>query len=465
MSDAPLMLSVSGMRGIVGQSLTPAVVTRFAEAYAGWLIAVRRADGRDAPPHVLIGRDSRESGPMCDMAATAGLLAAGCRVTRLGVQSTPTIAAAVRGLAADGGLIVTASHNPRPWNGVKPLRPDGSSLTADAAAAVIERFHAGPADRVPVEALRRCVELPEHPEGDWPAVVALHVEAVARLVDVEAIRRARLSAVVDSVHGAGGLAANALLRRLGVKLDHLYAEPTGVFPHPPEPTAEHCRGLCDRVPFAKADVGFIQDTDADRLAIADERGRYIGEEYTLALAAKALLGRGGVVAANLSTSRMIDDVAAEVGGTVVRTPVGEANVADAMRAHDATLGGEGNGGVIHPDVSYTRDSLVGMALVLEMLAKTGKPLSGLVAALPAYAIAKTKVDRGGLDPAALEPKLRAAFADAAVDTQDGVRLDWEDRWLHVRPSNTEPVIRLIAEAPTEPDANQLIAEASRALGL
>jgi len=464
-ADSPLMLSVSGMRGVVGGSLTPAVVTRFAEAYASWLIASRKADGIDAPPHVLVGRDSRESGPMCDMAATAGLLAAGCRVTRLGVQSTPTVAAAVRGLSADGGLIVTASHNPRPWNGVKPLRPDGSSLPADAAAAVIERFEADDADRVPVEALRRVVELPEHPEGDWPAVIELHVEAVARIVDVEAIRKAKLSAVVDSVHGAGGLAANALLRRLGVKLDHLYAEPTGVFPHPPEPTAANCGELCDRVPFAGADVGFIQDTDADRLAIADEQGRYIGEEYTLALAAKALLGRGGVVAANLSTSRMIDDVAAEVGGRVVRTPVGEANVADAMRPHDATLGGEGNGGIIHPAVSYTRDSLVGMAVILEMLAKTGKPLSGLVAELPAYAIAKTKADRGGLDPAALEPKLRAAFADAAVDTQDGVRLDWEDRWLHVRPSNTEPVIRLIAEAPTAADADRLIADASKALGL
>ena len=245
----------------------------------------------------------------------------------------------------------------------------------------------------------------------------------------------------------------------------MYAEPTGWFPHPPEPTRANLSELCDKVKAAGADVGFAQDPDADRLAIVDDQGRYIGEEYTLALATLHLLQAGDAVAANLSTSRMIDDIAQRVGGRVLRTPVGEANVAKAMRDAGARLGGEGNGGVILPQVSQVRDSIAGMALTLELIARRKQKLSAIVDAMPAYAIVKDKVPATDELKSQLQPKLEAAFAGARIDTQDGVRVDFDNRWVHVRPSNTEPIVRLIAEAADEPAARELIAQAAAALGI
>lgn len=454
MSDqAPLMLSVSGMRGLVGRSITPTVVANYAATFGGWL---RQSTKKDAP-HVVLGRDSRPSGLMFEMAAASGLIASGCRVTRVGVLSTPGVAIMIGHHNAEGGMVITASHNPIIWNGVKALRHDGVAPPVDQAMQIIQRYKDDNPDYVPVEQIQACEE--DH------SGVKVHLDSILPYIDVQAVRSAKLKAVVDSVNGAGGEEAKALLEALGVELVHMYAEPTGIFPHTPEPTKDNLTELCARVTEHGAAIGFAQDPDADRLAVVDEKGTYIGEEYTLALSAMHLLGNGDTSAANLSTSRMIDDIADKVGAKVMRTAVGEANVAAGMRSCGAVIGGEGNGGVIWTKVSGVRDSLVGMALLLEMLAKRGKTLSELVAEIPAYAIVKDKVDATQELINQINPILSEAFQGEKMDTQDGVRIDWPDRWVHVRPSNTEPIIRLIAEASSEDQAAALISEVRLALGL
>lgn len=452
--SAPLMLSISGMRGLVGRSITPPVVSRYTAAFGTWLKQARGA----THPVVVLGRDSRPSGEMFENAAAAGLVSVGCRVVRVGVLSTPGVAIVLQNLGygegqtgGDGGIVITASHNPAPWNGVKPLRHDGVAPPPQDVETIIEIFQNDRADYVSVDQLQ--------PIEDYTQGVELHRDLTAALVDVELIRSAKLKAVVDSVHGAGGDEAAALLEHLGVELVHLYREPTGLFPHVPEPTRENLTELCTAVVEHGADVAFAQDPDADRLAIADERGQYIGEEYTLALGVLHKLQAGQTAAANLSTSRMVDDLAESVGAKIVRTAVGEANVAGAMREHGADIGGEGNGGIIWRPLSQVRDSLVGMAFVLEMLAQRKTKLSEIVAGIQSYAIVKDKIELPSREQA--DPVLAWTaqhYAAQKVDTQDGVRVDWPDRWVHVRPSNTEPILRIIAEAKTQADALALVEE-------
>lgn len=460
MAEAPLMLSVSGMRGIVGESITPERVCRYAAALGGWVRA--RAS---TSPTIVLGRDSRPSGEMFESAAAAGLAAAGCRVVRLGVATTPGVAIMVEHLGAQAGLVVTASHNPIVWNGLKPLRHDGVAPPPEEAAEIIALYKAGPIGYSDVHGLRPMVT-----DTTTPTV---HADKVLEHVDAELIKRSPLRVVIDNVHGAGGAETRELLDRLGVTTDrrlHLYADPTGFFPHNPEPTAENLRGLGDQLVAFRGDVGFAQDPDADRLALVDETGRYIGEEYTLALCAMHVLKKGDVAAANLSTSRMLDDVAERAGARVVRTAVGEANVAAGMRKHGCVLGGEGNGGIILAKLAHVRDSLIGIALVLELLATRppGTRLSELVAELPSYAIVKDKLP---FDPAllqGLESVMRGAFGkEARYDTCDGVRVDFarEMSWVHVRPSNTEPIVRIIAEARSDAAAQALVSKTRAALGV
>ncbi|MEX2212941.1 MAG: hypothetical protein WD768_02360 [Phycisphaeraceae bacterium] len=482
---APLMLSVSGLRGLIGQSLTPPVAARFAAAFGTWL----RTQSKEASPRVVIGRDSRPSGEMIELAAAAGLISVGCEVIALGIATTPTTAVMVEHLKAAGGMVITASHNPIIWNGIKCLRYDGVAPPPAEANEIIRRFKEDDVSHVPVESLKA---MRRDDTGS-----RVHIDRILPLIDVDAIRKAKLKCVLDSVHGAGGPATAQLLEELGVELVHLYGEPTGLFPHTPEPTRDNLTELAAAVAKHKAHVGFAQDPDADRLALVDERGTYIGEEYTLVLCAMHVLGapsrQGGaesertpaatgapavrvsiappcrdgapVVAANLSTSRMIDDVAARFGATVVRTAVGEANVAAAMKSHHAPVGGEGNGGIIVPRVTYVRDSLTGIALTLELLATRGKPLSAIVDEIPRYAIVKDKLPFDPAVAARLVSSLKQVFSTQKIDLQDGVRIDWPDRWVHARPSNTEPIMRIIAEAPTESDANELIAKVRAALGV
>lgn len=464
------MISISGMRGLIGSSLTPHVATRYAACFGQWLKSQHHQ-----PPHVVIGRDSRPSGQLIESAAVAGLLAVGCRVTSVGILTTPGVGIMTKHLGAQGGIVITASHNPIIWNGLKLLRHDGVAPPADQAQAIIDLYKSDqPLDYVDVHGLHHLQHI--------HTAAQVHVDLVLQQVDVPLIQNARLKVVLDSVHGAGGPETALLLQKLGVEVVHLYKEATGLFPHTPEPLKENLTELAAAVKQHGAHAGFAQDPDADRLAIVDEQGRYIGEEYTLALTtahvfARELKKNPGArlsAVANLSTSRMVDDIAAGCNATIHRAAVGEANVAAVMAAHDSIVGGEGNGGIILPASSYIRDSLIGIALMLEMLASQlpsqlaspqRKPLSGFVADIPAYAILKDKLPVDPAVVARLKPALTQAFADQKIDTQDGVRIDWPDKWVHVRASNTEPILRLIAEAKEEAAARELITHVSRVLGL
>ncbi len=445
------MIGVSGTRGTIGGTLTPPVVGRMAAAFACWLDE-QGEPGR--PLAVVFGRDSRPSGPWVRDAAAAALTASGVEVVDLDVVTTPGVAMMVQHLSADAGVVATASHNPIEWNGLKFLTRDSVAPPPAAAARIKQLYEQGATRFVRVDRLR-----PPKRNGDTHA---LHVKRVTDRVDVLGVSSRRFRVVLDSVNGAGCVATATLLGKLGCELVHLHGTPNGQFPHEPEPTAKNLTGLCDEVRKQRAAVGFAQDPDADRLAIVDEHGTYIGEEYTLALAAQLVLGKKpGIAVTNLSTSRMLDDVAARTGSRVIRTPVGEANVIDAMLRERATVGGEGNGGVIDARIVPGRDSLVGIAYVLQLMAATGKTVSQLVADLPRYEIVKTKFEcrREDADRAvAAVQAAMAAEAGVAVDVQDGIRLDWtaERSWVHARPSNTEPIMRIIAEAPDRATADRRI---------
>lgn len=470
------MLSVSGCRGIVGESLTPDVVARFAGAFAGFLAS------RVKSPTVVLGRDGRAGCEMVHHAALAGLLGAGVNVVDLGVAMTPTVAILTDKHRAAGGMVLTASHNPQEWNGLKCLLGEtpneaGSGACAppaSLAAQIIKRFKTGAGAGAPWSGMGKI-------EVDGAAAVA-HVDRVVNAIGALAALDAGeigldTVVVLDSVNASGVEGGMALLERLGCEqVMHIAGQSTGLFPHPPEPVKENLRALCGAVKEMDASVGFAQDPDGDRLAIIDERGEYIGEEFTLALAAMAVLEaqkahgsersprRPTTLVTNLSTSRMLDDVAARYGAKVVRTAVAEANVVEAMKREGATLGGEGNGGVIWPAVAFVRDSLSSMALVLALMRATGKKISQLVADIPSYSIVKEKVelkDRSAIVPAL--KKVAGEFTTERINRQDGVwvGIDKERAWLHVRASNTEPIMRCIAEAPTEEAARALIARARK----
>ena len=441
---------------MVGESLTPEVAVRYAGAFAA-----------EAPPGpIVITRDGRVSGRMLAAVITGALKAAGRDVINADVAATPTVGVLVRELRAAGGLQISASHNPAPYNGFKLFSADGRVLPAAAGQRVLDRYRRGDAGWVAWNRLGSARFVDD--------VIGRHKELALSIVDVDRIRRRRFHVLLDSNHGAGGALGRALLAELNCVVTLLGAEPDGRFAHEPEPTAENLAGVLATVPTAHADLGFCQDPDADRLALVDERGRYLGEECTLALAVEhALSGRARALAPgasarrtiviNCSTSRMSEDLAAKYGAPLVRSAVGEANVVDAMLAHNALLGGEGNGGVIHPDVVLVRDSFVAMAMTLDAMAARGAPLSALAAGLPRYEIVKTKIE---LPPERVAPGLAALerrFSDARADRLDGLRLDWPDKWLLVRASNTEPVVRAIAEAPTAADARALSDAAAEAL--
>src|SRR5216117_2118477 len=456
-----LMVGVSGIRGIVGKDLTDEVVGRYARAFGRWVKA--------RTPVVVVGRDARESGPAFERAVVDGLGSVGCAVVKVGLVPTPTVQLAVEHHAAGGGIAITASHNPIEWNALKFIGPDGIFLDGADGARVQELVGedgggGGRTGKVATD------------EG----AVERHLDAVLKLpaVDVERIRKRKFTVALDAVRGAGGPVMRALLERLGCEVAGINLETDGRFPRSPEPVPENLGGLSTLVTRAGAALGIAVDPDVDRLAIVDESGRPIGEDYTLAFAVRAVLGGpadGGTggrktqspsarpavrpsVVCNLSTSLVVEDAARECGAEVVRTRVGEVHVARAILRLAAVIGGEGNGGVMYPALHAGRDAPVAAALVLEWLARVGRPVSALVAAAPRYTIVKAKVPRGPA-VAPVYAALRRRYPEATPDAQDGLRLAWRDRWLHVRPSNTEPIIRLIAEAPTRAEAEGLVDEA------
>lgn len=443
------MRSVSGLRGIVGVDLVPEVVTRYAEAF-GAFVAAR--GGRA----VALARDSRQSGPMFVAAASAGLRAAGVDVVDLGMVPTPTAQLAVEALRLDGGIVVTASHNPVEWNALKFIGSGGRFLARPEADAFFSLVDAGgPLPRGRAGAERH--------EGN---AVRLHLDRVLGLtwLDLAAVRARRFRVALDCVRGAGATIMPALLEALGCEVHGMDLEPDGRFPREPEPVPEHLGPLGALVRESRSDLGIAVDPDVDRLALVDETGRPIGEDYTLAFAVRAVLAhRRGPVVTNLSTSLVVDDAARAFGLAVERAPVGEANVVDRMTAARAVVGGEGNGGVILPEVHLGRDAPVAAALALALLAGRRTTVSATVNSAPRYTIVKAKIPRpaGSLEPA--YAALARAVSGGSEDRQDGLRLALTDRWVHLRPSGTEPVVRIIAEAPTLAEAEALIERGKAAL--
>ncbi len=436
------ILSISGLRGVIGDGLDPEYIARFAAALG--TMAERGT--------VVLSRDGRSTGPMLEQAVIAGLVSTGCRVVNAGIASTPTCGVLIDHLGAAGGLQITASHNPIEWNGLKPFSPAGSVFDRAAGERLLKILDGDGFDYVPWDRVGTVETLAD----SWSP----HLQRILKLIDAKAIQTRKPKVVLDCNHGSGTVFGPHLLETLGCEVHVLGGVADGAFEHTPEPIRENLTGLCDAVKSLGADVGFAQDPDADRLAVVDETGRYIGEELTLALCADRVLAHTpGPVVVNGSTSRVTADIAAKYGCEFHRSYVGEAHVVAKMKSVSAILGGEGNGGVIEPQVGFVRDSFVGMAYILAELASRSDTLSAWVDSLPQYAIIKDKLtcpqERVDVACAALQ----SAYPDATAQEGDGLRLDWDDRWVQVRASNTEPIIRVIAEAPGEADAQALCAEA------
>lgn len=434
------IISVSGLRGTIGDQLTPLVAARYAAALAATL----------PQGLVVIGRDGRSSGSMLAAVVSATLQAHGLDVADLGPASTPTVGVQVRAMKAVGGIQISASHNPKEYNGLKLFGSDGRVLSKHLGENVLAGYRNNVQRWVNVDNIGKPVHVTD-PH-------AVHLRKVLDTVDVDLIRSKKFRVVLDSNHGAGGLLGGRLLQELGCDFTLLGAEPNGQFWHKPEPLAENLVEVADRVRHEKADVCFCQDPDADRLAVIDEHGQFIGEELTLALCllqALPSIRSAGCVVTNCATSSVSKYVAEQFGHKLLQSAVGEANVADCMIANQAVFGGEGNGGPIDPAVGYVRDSFVGMARILSLLAQSGQSISQHVASLPPLAMVKDKVTLDGSELPKLFDKLVAGMAGAQVSRLDGLKLEWPDRWLLVRGSNTEPIVRFIAEAPTTELARQL----------
>jgi phosphomannomutase len=447
MTDSPdPIITVSGLRGVLGQSLTPLIVARYAAAFAAELPAGA----------VVITRDGRATGAMLSAAVTAALQAMGRKVIDAGVAATPTTGVLVREFKAAGGLQISASHNPAEYNGLKLFSAAGRVIPAAEGEAVLLRYQSGElpwTDHSRIGSAQACSE-----------TVEAHWRFIRRTVDVHLIARRGLTVLLDANHGAGSLVARRMLEELGCRVKILGGDPNGRFEHPPEPTEENLAGVLSAVRESGANVGFCQDPDADRLAVIDENGRYLGEEYTLAMCVDHVLRRRkGPIVTNCSTSRMSEDLAAKYGVPFYRSAVGEANVVDKMLETGAILGGEGNGGVIDPRVGLVRDSFVGMALLLEAMASRDRPISQFADELPRYSIVKTKITLPREKIVLGMDALQRHFAGATCDCLDGVRFDWPGKWLLVRASNTEPIVRAIAEAETTEEATRLCEEAASVL--
>ncbi len=471
MGRAEPIITVSGLRGIIGETLTPEVAMRYVTAYSACCVenAVEFGLESNVDGPFVICSDGRGSAAMLVAAVRAGLQAAGRSTIDCGVCATPTVGVLVRSLHAAGGIQISASHNPAKYNGIKLFSAAGRVIPAEPGAKVLAKYRAMRDAAVEpwVTHDRLGVDIAAPADRD-----AEHLDAVLAQVNVEKIRSQKFRVLLDSNHGAGGRLGRKLLESLGCEIVLLGEEPTGAFTHTPEPTAENLATVLQTVPEQRAVIGFCQDPDADRLAVIDQNGRYIGEEYTVAMCAKHVLtprsqgglGRVGAVVTNCSTSRMTEDIAIAAGVPFFRSKVGEANVVDLMLAQNAVFAGEGNGGPIDPQVGGVRDSFVGMALLLDAMAARQLPISLLADELPRYAIVKTKATVAAERVAKALDQLEAAFPDAVADRLDGLRLDWSNgAWLLLRASNTEPIVRAIAEAATEAEAAELCRKAQEIL--
>ena len=447
-----LIKSISGIRGTiggpVGENLTPVDAVKFAAAYGQWL----KETYPQGPYKVVIGRDARPSGEMIQSLVMQTLVGQGINVLDLGLSTTPTVEVAVPMESAQGGIILTASHNPKEWNALKLLNHKGEFLSAAAGALILEIAQSERFDFSAVDNLGVIT-----PDDRY---IDKHIESILALplVDVPAIKSKKFRVVIDAVNSTGGIAVPRLLRALGVDTIELYCTPNGQFPHNPEPLKEHLTDLMDAVVTHKAHMGFVVDPDVDRLAIVDEKGAMFGEEYTLVAVADYVLSKTpGDTVSNLSSSRALRDVTLARGGQYEASAVGEVNVVAMMKETSAVIGGEGNGGVIYPELHYGRDSLVGIALFLSHLAHLDTSVSALKASYPFYAMSKNKVAlTPELDVDGLMSQIAKTYQSSErVNTVDGVKIDFEDSWVHLRKSNTEPIIRIYTEASSQENADDL----------
>jgi len=445
-----LKISISGIRGFFPETLSPEICLDFAKAFGAYLPEKEKtASSRK----VVVGCDPRASSETIREIVFRGLISSGCRVIDLGVCPTPTVGIMVRELKAAGGVVITASHNPLPWNGLKFMREDGIFLNEGQANELIRIYHSK--------------EFRENKNGDLvsnPSAIDIHIKKILRVIDPCAICRKKFKVAVDGVNGAGSEASIRLLNKFSCVIEAINCDMNSPFPHEPEPVPKNLGGLCDLVKKKKADIGFAFDPDADRLAIVSEEGKAIGEELSLALAVKYVLNqhRNGspkkkIVITNLSTSKMIDDVVHDFGGNVIRTKIGEVHVAEELKKLKGLIGGEGNGGIIYPPLGFNRDALAGVALILSMLASSGKKISALVSEIPSYYMLKKKIECQ--NPAQAEDflqRIKENFKKHDLILTDGVKVMLPAGWVHVRASNTEPVIRVIAEGKQKEDVEGLV---------
>ena len=446
-----LIKSISGIRGTIGgqpgDNLTPIDAVKFAAAYGIWL----KDYSQKANLKVVVGRDARLSGEMIQNLVVYTLIGLGIDVIDLDLSTTPTVEIAVPLEKADGGIILTASHNPKQWNALKLLNEKGEFLDAEQGAKILEIAEKEDFDFSEVDDLGRITK------ND--AYIDIHIDEVLNLslVDADTIRKAKFKVVVDGVNSTGGIAIPKLLEALGVEVIKLYCEPTGHFPHNPEPLKEHLGDICDLVLKENADFGIVVDPDVDRLAFISNDGEMFGEEYTLVACADYVLGKTkGNTVSNLSSSRALRDITQKHGGTYEAAAVGEVNVVTKMKANKAIIGGEGNGGIIYPESHYGRDSLVGTALFLMLMAERGGTVKELRDSYPSYFMSKKKIQlTPGLDVDGILKAMADKYQNEDISTIDGVKVDFAENWVHLRKSNTEPIIRIYTEAKTQNEADGL----------
>lgn len=446
-----LIKSISGIRGTIGgksgDALTPVDVVKFAAAFGSW---IKEKTGKSS---IVIGRDARPSGDMVSKLVAATLQGMGIDVTDLGLSTTPTVEMAVAELQTGGGIIITASHNPVQWNALKLLNDKGEFISGSEGEEVLE---------IAESESFRFAEVKKLGEYEFrDGYIEKHIEKILALplVDVEAIRKRNFSVAVDAVNSTGGIAVPMLLKALGVeKITKFYCEPNGLFPHNPEPLPENLTHICNEIAHGKFDLGIVVDPDVDRLALISENGEPFGEEYTLVTVADYVLKQngGGNTVSNLSSSRALKDVTIKNGGTYEASAVGEVNVVEKMKETNAIIGGEGNGGIIYPELHYGRDALVGIALFLTQLAKWGKSTALLRSTYPNYYISKNKIElTPEINVDRVLDEIRQKYAKQPVNTIDGVRIEFDEEWVHLRKSNTEPIIRIYSESSSQATASHL----------
>lgn len=440
--NLPLKISISGVRGVVGDSLTPQLAASFAQAFGSYL---RRGK-------VIVGQDARISGTMIKNAILSGLLSVGCQPIDIGICPIPSIMILTKERKAVGGIAVTASHNPKDWNGLKFINGNGLFLNRSQIEEFLDIYHQGDFSLVTADKYK--VPLSErNPTGT-------HLKKLLKYLNVDLIRRKKFKVVADCCNGAGAVLMPQFLRALGCQMVLINTTLDGAFAHHPEPIPENLAKLCQIVKEKNADIGFVQDADADRLAIINEKGEPIGEELTLALVVKYILSNEpGPVVTNLSTTKAIDDIAQEYDVPIFRTKIGEIHVVEQILSQKAIIGGEGNGGIIFPKVHPCRDSFTAMGLVLEYMAATGKSVSQLRQGIPEYQMIKDKIDGTSEQAYRMIRELKKKYIEKKkISTLDGLKIDFEEAWVHIRPSNTEPIIRIVAEAKSKKEAERITNE-------